>query len=164
MSSTEQSMHPKTMTDILDFVHVIGSSSDDVARILRLHGMCEFFLERIIASRMPGGSSLVDDERFSFYHKLQIVGALGGLDSGTIGALRKLSKLRNRCAHEKRPQVASAELVEIGTITGPHFGVALADFEGEHREFCALAWAIFKNLSAQVTAPEIAAEKLRIPT
>lgn len=164
MSSTEQSMHPKTMTDILDFVHVVGSSSDDVARILRLHGMCEYFLERIISSRMAGGNSLVDDERFGFYHKLQIVGALGGLDSGTIGALRKLSKLRNRCAHEKRPQVAIAELIEIGNITGPHFSEALTDFEGEHKEFRALAWAIFKSLSTQVTTREIVAEKLKIQT
>lgn len=147
------------MADILDFVRVIGSSPDDVARILRLHAMCEFFLERIISSRMPGGGSLIDDERFAFYHKLQIVGALGWLDSGTIGSLRMLAKLRNRCAHEKRPQVTSAELLKIGTIAGPHFSVALADFEGEHREFRALAWAIFKNLSTQVTAPEIAAEK-----
>ena len=157
-------MHPKTIEDILEFVHVIGASSDDVARILRLHSMCEFFLERIISSRMPGGTALVDDERFGFYHKLQIVVALGGLDSGTTGALRMISKLRNRCAHERKPQVSPTELVKIGTIAGSHFSVALADFEGEHREFRALAWAIFKNLSAQVTAPEIAAEKLSIKT
>lgn len=157
-------MHPTMTSDILEFVHVIGSSSDDVARILRLHSMCEFFLERIVSSRMPGGALIVEDERFSFYHKLQIVSALGGLDSGTIGSLRKLSKLRNRCAHERKPQITSAELIEIGTIAGQHFSMALADFKGEHQEFRALAWAIFKNLSAQVTAPEIAAEKLESKT
>jgi hypothetical protein len=53
--------------------------------------------------------------------------------------------------------------MEIGRLVGPHFEVALADFDGEHKEFRALAWALFTNMS-QVTAFEIAAEELRIKT
>jgi hypothetical protein len=161
--SDTSTVHPKTMADLLEFVHVIGSSSDDIARILRLHSLCEYFLERTISNQLRGGAGLVEDERFAFYHKLQIVQALGTLDTGTIGALRKLAKLRNRCAHERKAKVNPADLMEIGRLVGPHFEVALADFDGEHKEFRAFAWALFTNMS-QVTAFEIAAEELRIKT
>jgi hypothetical protein len=163
VSDVPSSLHPKTIADILEFVHVIGATNDDVARILRLHGVCEYFLERIISNRMPSGNTLAQDERFGFYHKLQIVQALEGLDAGTISALRKLGKLRNRCAHERKASVDPSELIDIGRLTGAHFEVALKDFAGEHREFRALAWALFNNVSV-VTAIEIATEKVRIKT
>lgn len=161
MSKERKRLHSKEIADILEFVNVIGSSADDAARILRLHATSEFFLERIICLHMSNGSTLTEDERFTYYHKLQIVIALGALDSATVGTLRKLSKLRNRCAHERRPLVTGTELMEIGSIFGSPFAKAASDFEGENREFRALAWAIFTNLSRQITPFEIAREQLR---
>lgn len=154
--------HPKVIEDLVEFVNIIGSSSDDAARVMRLHGLTEFFLERIICLRISGGATIIKDERFSYYHKLQIAIALGTIDTVTIGALRKLTKIRNRCAHERLPVITAADLVGIGSIFGEAFTKAVNDFEGENREFRALAWAIFTNLSRQVTPHEIASERLRV--
>lgn len=155
-------VHPKTVADLMEFVHVIGAPMDDATRLLRLHGLSEYFLERILARHLPNGSLLIDDERFGYYHKLQVAIALGALDAATVGALRKLSKVRNRCAHERKPAVEIREIEEIGQILNPLFAKAMSDFEGENREFRALAWALFTRLSNQTTALEIATEGLQI--
>ncbi|MGH8468661.1 MAG: hypothetical protein ACREVY_06675 [Gammaproteobacteria bacterium] len=162
MEQQPSSLHPKVVEDILEFVHVIGGKTDDIARVLRLHALTEFFLDRIIRLRMPQGSTIADDDRFSYYHKLQIVTALDALDGNTIGALRKLSKVRNRCAHERKPVVSAEELIEIGSLFGAPFRKALNEFDGENREFRALAWALFSSLSTQVTPNEIVGEQLRL--
>lgn len=88
--------------------------------------------------------------------------ALDALDGNTIGALRKLSKVRNRCAHERKPVVSAEELIEIGSLFGAPFRKALNEFDGENREFRALAWALFSSLSTQVTPNEIVGEQLRL--
>jgi hypothetical protein len=153
-------MHPRTQTDVLEFIHVIGAPIDDATRMLRLHGLAEYFLERILIRRLPDGELLVGDERFGFYHKLQIALSLRELNSQTVGALRKLAKLRNRCAHERRPFVETSEIVEIGEIVGPLFQKAMRDFEGEDKAFRALAWSLFTELNLQSTSREIMAEAL----
>jgi hypothetical protein len=155
-------MHPRVEADVLEFIHVIGSPIDDATRLLRLHGLAEYFLERILVRRLPDGELLVGDERFGFYHKLQIALSLRELNSQTVGALRKLTKLRNRCAHERKPVIEVAEIVEIGNIVGPLFNKAMSDFEGENREFRALAWSLFTELSHQTTTREMVAEALSI--
>ena len=155
MNRAEDVFRGKLEADLLEYVHVIGASSDDVARVLRLHSMCEYFLEQVILSRMIDGSVVVEDDRFTFHHKLQLAKALGGVDSATHAALRKLTKLRNRCAHERRPVIRPADLLEVGNASGPHFEKVLAETEDPHREFRAVAWAIFTNLSALSSAKEI---------
>jgi hypothetical protein len=153
-------MHPRTQTDVLEFIHVIGAPIDDATRMLRLHGLAEYFLERILIRRLPDGELLVADERFGFHHKLQIVLSLRELNSHTVGALRRLAKLRNRCAHDRRPIVETSEIVEIGEVVGPLFQKAMRDFEGENKEFRALVWSLFTELSHQSTSREIMAEAL----
>jgi len=157
-------LHPKVVDDVLEFVHLLGTSSDDAAQVLRLHALAEYYLERLIRLRLSKGDLLVEDDRFSFHHKLQIVAALDSIDTQTIGALRKLSKLRNQCAHHRRPTVSAEQLIEIGMVLGKPFETALADFDGEKREFRAMAWALFTHLTNQVTPYEIAREQLAIPT
>lgn len=154
--------HPKTVADLMEFVHVIGAPMDDATRLLRLHGLSEYFIERVLEHRLPNGTVLVEDERFGYYHKLQVAIALGALDKPTVGALRKLAKIRNRCAHERKPAVEIQEIDAIGQILNPLFAKAMNDFEGENREFRALAWALFTKLSNQITALEIAEERLKI--
>jgi hypothetical protein len=153
-------MHPRTQADVLEFIHVIGAPIDHATRMIRLHGLAEYFLERILIRRLPDGELIVSDERFSFYHKLQLALSLRELNSQTVGALRKLAKLRNRCAHERRPVVEVSEIVEIGGIIGPLFHRGLQDFEGEDKEFRALAWSLFTELSNQSTSREVLAEAL----
>jgi hypothetical protein len=155
-------MHQKTMTDLMEFVHVIGAPVDDATRLLRLHGLSEYFIERILIHRLPKGSLIAKDERFSYYHKLQIAVALKALNPQTIGALRKLTKIRNRCAHVRKPVVEIQEIIEMGRIIGPLFERAINDYEGDNKEFRALAYALFTELSNQTTAVEIAAEKLQM--
>lgn len=53
MEQQPSSLHPKVVEDILEFVHVIGGKTDDIARVLRLHALTEFFLDRIIRLRIP---------------------------------------------------------------------------------------------------------------
>ena len=155
-------VHPKTMADLMELVHVIGAEVDDATRLLRLHSLSEYFLERILLHRLPNGAVLAEDERFGYYHKVQLAIAFGALKASTIGALRKLAKIRNRCAHERKPVVNIQEIVEIGQIIGPLFTKGMNDFEGDNREFRALAWALFTDLSNQTTALEIAAERLQV--
>jgi hypothetical protein len=156
-------MHPRTEADVLEFIHVVGAPLDDATRIIRLHGLAEYFLERILIRRLPDGDLLVGDERFGFYHKLQIALSLKELNAQTVGALRKLAKLRNRCAHERKPLVAPSDIVDIGNVVGPLFHKAMRDFEGGDKEFRALAWSLFTELSYQSTSREIVEEALKIP-
>lgn len=153
-------MHARVKENLIEFIHVIGAEIDDATRLLRLHGLAEYFLEIHIQFHVPKGTLITKDERFGFYHKLQIVSTLGVLDSQTIGALRKLGKVRNRCAHQRRPIVKVDEVVQIGYMLGQRFDKGLTDFKGENCEFRALAWALFCNLSDQITSKELS--KLRI--
>lgn len=155
-------VHPKIVSDIMEFVHVIGAPMDDSTRLLRLHGLSEYFLERILLRQLPNGPVLTKDERFSYHHKLQVALALDALNSSTVGALRKLTRTRNRCAHERKPKVGLREILDIGEALNPLFAKAMSEFSGENREFRALAWALFTQLSNQTTAIEVAAEKLQI--
>jgi hypothetical protein len=155
-------MHSQVEADLLELIHVVSAPIDDATRLMRLHGLAEYFLERILVRRLPDGELLVADDRFGFYHKLQIALSLRELNSQTVGALRKLAKLRNRCAHERKPIVEIAEIVEIGNLFGPLFRKAMTDSEGENREFRALAWSLFTELSHQTTSREMLAETLGI--
>jgi hypothetical protein len=155
VSGAEDAIKLKLEQDVLEFVQTVGGASDDVACVLRLHALCELFLDQVITSRIVRGNLIVDDDRFTFHHKLQVAAAIGGLDPYTGGALRKLTKLRNRCAHERRPKIAPAELIEIGEAAGPHFQAALSETKGEDRELQAMAWVIFSNMECVVLCPRI---------
>lgn len=157
MTGAENAIKRKLERDVLEFVQTVGGAGDDVACVLRLHALCEFFLGQVITSRMVRGNLIVDDDRFTFHHKLQVATAIGGLDPCTGAALRKLAKLRNRCAHERRPKIAPTELIEIGEAAGPHFKAALSQAKGEGRELHAVAWVIFSNMSALSSARELSA-------
>ena len=162
MDEPNTALHPKVVADIIDFANVIAGP-DDAARILRLHAATEFLLDRLLAMHLKVAPIVTDDERFSYYHKLQLAIALGAVDSTTVGALRKLTKLRHRCAHNRRPQVSAEDLNTIGIVFGNAYRDTVEDYDGEHREFRALSFVLFTHLSNQVTPLEIASEGSHAP-
>ena len=163
MEEPSATLHPKVVADIIDFANVIAGS-DDAARILRLHAATEFLLDRLLALHLKSPKCIIENDRFSYYHKLQLAIAFQAVDSTTVGALRKLTTLRHRCAHSRKPEVGAEELDAIGIVFGASYRDTANDYDGEHRQFRALAYVLFTRLSDQITPREIANEPTCSPS
>lgn len=162
MNESSKQPHAAAIRELHELTTTLGNVVDLPAKILRLHALTEFYLERLITLRMNGGSAIANDDRFTYYHKLQIVSALGVLSSEVVGCLRKLSKLRNRCAHERRPEIGHEELNALGRMLGPKFDEALANVGGDPKEFTAVSWVLFTELTMNLVPFEVVAEQLRV--
>lgn len=140
--------------EVLEYAFVMGPAKDVAARVLRLHALTEYYLDRLISIFMKNGGLISSDERFSYYHKIQIVNALGILNPAMIGCLRKLSGLRNRLAHVPWSEVSMEEIDRIGKLLGGKYEIALQENSGDKKELAALSWAIFEDLSIKVAPLE----------
>jgi hypothetical protein len=82
--------------------------------VLRGHLITESFLEDIIRRNMREGQRIARESRFSYWHKLKIVSALGVVSDNTIAALDALNGLRNACAHKIDRDVTGEDVEHIG--------------------------------------------------
>lgn len=158
----DDTVPPYVAKEILEYVYTMMHAKDAASKVLRLHALTEYYLDRLLNLSLKQGEVVTSDDRFTYYHKIKIAHALGLLGTGLVGCLRKLAKLRNRCAHELVPQVTMEEAQEIGRLLGPRYELALQEHSGENKELSALGWALFEELSIKVGPLEAFLEELRI--
>jgi hypothetical protein len=139
---------------------------DNASKVLRLHSLTEYYLNRILSLRLSDAGSVLNDGRFSYHHKRLIVQALGALPSNVLESLRRLTALRNKCAHKIRPDITTADILHAAEPIEAAFktthddhandGVAIDDFR-------AYSWALFSEISLRLTPYEIEFLKTEIP-
>ena len=162
----ESTLHPKAIEDILIWAHSTLSTSDNVSKVLRLHALTEHYLDRLLALRLRKANAVLDDARFSYHHKRILVEALGALPSNILESLKRLTSLRNKCAHNAHPSITVAEIQHAAqpiketyeTVQKDHAknGVSLD-------EMGAFSWALFSEITLCITPYEIAFAELTIP-
>src|SRR5262249_12076655 len=102
-------------------LRTLSQKDDVILLLLRFHLATESLLERIIVARLPAGHQFLDNVSPTYHQKLELVNAFGVLESGVVGALRKLNKIRNASAHERDQAVGLAEIEQIGRPLGQTF-------------------------------------------
>jgi len=147
LTENEKKLLSEVIGELSEFNKSVSGSSDPVAQVLRLHALTEYYLEQIIETQFRNGTIITGDNRFGYHHKLQVVNALGLLDPGLIGVLRRLSQLRNNFAHHRAPVVTKKDIRQAAKPLEDKFKVALHRTSEEPKEILALARVIYEQFS-----------------
>jgi abortive infection bacteriophage resistance protein len=122
---------------------------EELTMILRVHLLTEYFLEKVISLTLPFGDRLLKDSRFTYVQKLALVRSFGTLRDDLHCGLKKLNKIRNKCAHVRNRQITEEDLESIGQCLGENYREVL---ERENKEFRYRLLHVLSMLSAGLSA------------
>ncbi len=166
LTEDEKKILSEVIGELSEFNEAVSGSSDPVAQLLRLHALTEYYLEQLIETQFRNGTIITGDNRFGYHHKLQVVNALGLLDPGLVGVLRKLTQLRNNFAHHRAPVVTKKDIRQAAKPLDAKFKSALRKTSQEPKEILALARVIHEQFShllmvCRVAGPALSYEILK---
>lgn len=150
-------LHPKILEDLLRWSFSMGGTKDQVSKILRLHALTESYLDRLLTHCLKNASVLIQDDRFSYHHKRVLAGALGVLPPNVLESLKRLTQLRNRCAHSAFPEIAPSEIQYVAQPIDDACKIALTDHCEDGvtlDEFGAYSWALFSEITLRISPIE----------
>lgn len=162
----QESLHPKAAEDLWVWAHSTHGTNDKIARLLRLHALTEHYLDRLLALRLKDANLIVEDGRFSYHHKRILVAALGALPPNIIESLKRLTSLRNRCAHSAHPDITNADIRHAAQPVKDAFETAHRDHANDGQQldnFGAYAWALFSEITLRVAPYEVVFAELKSP-
>lgn len=162
----EHTLRPEAVEDILVWACSTLGTNDNVSKLLRLHALTEHYLDRLLALRLINPDMVVEDGRFSYHHKRVLVAALGALPSSIIESLKRLTALRNKCAHSAYPKIVDSDIRDAAQPIKEAFDIAHQDHVKDGvpiDDLGAYAWALFTEITLHITPYEIALAKLAIP-
>lgn len=99
------------------FMSIVPINSDPVMMILRCHLLAEYYLDRIITTKISRGD-IITDSRFQFFDKLMIVEALSVLRKDLVDSLKNLNSIRNSCSHVLEYKIVENDINKIGNPIG----------------------------------------------
>ncbi|WP_133510378.1 hypothetical protein [Candidatus Thiosymbion oneisti] len=149
--------------EILILYKTVFESKDRPGQLLRLHALTEWYIERILSMFLRKPDIVIKDSRFTYSHKLKIVQAQNGLPDRVLDALRRLTKLRNECAHSMYPVISDENIIDAAQPIKKEFNLTVRDRENdglEHDAFHTYVWALFSELSLAVVPLETAYDEL----
>lgn len=160
--SEEEYIDSRHAAEILVMYSAVFRTNDLTNRLLRLHALTEWYIERLINLAFPEPDYILSEGKFGYSQKLSILLAMKSISIDLGDALRRLTKLRNKCAHEIFPIISENQIVDLAQPIKNEFNTALQDREKDglgKDVFHAYAWALFSQLSLQVSPIEIALAK-----
>jgi hypothetical protein len=149
---------PEAVRDVLLWAHATQSTTDLVSRVLRLHALTEHYLDRAIKLHLRDAQQITDDARFTYHHKRILVSALGAMPESVDESLKRLSALRNKCAHSAFPSVTVEDVLYAARPIQTAYDLAMIDHRKdgvEVNEFGAYAWALFSEMTLHIAPLEI---------
>ncbi len=156
-------LHPRVAEEILIWARVTSGTNDNVSKVLRLHALTDYYLERILQLHLKDAGAVLEDGRFSYYHKRLLVEAIGALPTNVLESLKRLTVLRNKCAHSLLPEITESdvrhaaqpilEAVETVRIDCAKDGISVD-------EMGLFSWALFSEISLRITPYELANAEL----
>ena len=159
-------LHPKAVEDIVVWAHSTLSTNDNVSKLLRLHALTEHYLDRLLALHLQDADIVLDDGRFSYHHKRLLVTALGALPPNITESLKRLTSLRNKCAHSAHPMIEDSEVRHAAQPIKEAFEAAHADYVNDGLkldDLGAYTWALFSEMILRITPYEAAQAELSPP-
>lgn len=135
------------------------TTADDpvLGLLLRFHLLVEELLDRVIAANAKR-PQYVDELRLSFAQKISLFAALeAGPSSAVVDALKRMNRLRNKCAHEHGKRIDAVELGHIGECFGDYAALRTAHANTPGAPLTTLAVGIF----AAIYGPLISAVIVR---
>lgn len=155
--SKEPTISGTQAAEILVMYRAVFQADDLPSKILRLHALTEWYIERLLTVRLRAPEQILAEGKFNYGQKLAILIAMGALPIKVGDALRRLSKLRNKCAHEMFPEVTDEEILDAAQPILKEFKLTLQDHETDKLKrdtFHVYAWSLFTELSLQVAPLE----------
>ncbi len=110
------------------FFKTCPAGQKPVLSILRVHLLTEYYLERIIAIKLPRGDRLLEDGGLSYAQKIALVDSFSIVEDSLIAALRGLNKVRNRFSHEFNKAIDASDI----DVVGRPFGVEYTKIKREY--------------------------------
>ena len=110
------------------FFKTCPTGQKPVLSILRVHLLTEYYLERIIAIKLPRGDRLLEDGGLSYAQKVALVDSLSIVEDSLIAALRGLNRVRNRFSHEFNKAIDGSDI----DVIGRPFGVEYTEIKREY--------------------------------
>lgn len=156
-------LHPRMAEEILIWAHVTSGAKDNVSKLLRLHALTEYYLERILRLHVRNADAILDDGRFTYHHKRVVVEAVGGLPADVLESLKRLTVLRNKCAHDLVPEITQADIRHAAQPIWQAYEEARSDYvkdEVSSDEMALLSWAMFSQITLHLSPYEIVNAKL----
>lgn len=102
------------------FWRMVGNPQFDTTYIaLRCHLLTEYYIDQIIASKLPRGDLLV--KQLSYSMKLSLLEALNDIPSNDLQSLRGLNRVRNQGSHEMDYAITEADIDKIGLSYGREY-------------------------------------------
>lgn len=162
----ETGLHPRVIEDILLWEKSMTGRLDNASKVLRLHALTEHYLDRILSFHLRDASVILNDGRFTYHQKRLIVQALGALPSNVVESLKRLTALRNKCAHKLQPDITTSDILHAAEPIEGAFKTTRDDYANDGVEiddFRAYSWAIFTEISLRLTPYEVEFSKPEIP-
>lgn len=137
------------------FFKEIGRAADSKYGILISHLYVESLLERYIQAKLPKKEFLAGKNGLGFNDKLNLVCAFGEIDPQLSDSLRKLTSIRNNCAHVFAHEIADDEVEAYGRTLGKDYKRLLNDYpSAEKGGIAPISYFVCGQVLAQILAAE----------
>lgn len=150
--------HTGAAKEILIWARVNSRTNDNVSKVLRLHALTDFYLERILQLHLKNASAVLEDGRFSYFHKRLLVEAIGALPTNILESLKRLTVLRNKCAHSPFPEITESDVRHAAEPILEAVETARIDFAQDGAcvdEMGLFSWALFSEISLRIAPQEV---------
>ena len=157
-SQADHQVNEAIIEEVLRWARSTLETNDSVAKILRLHALTEHYLDRTLTLHLVDAKLILSDGRFTYHHKRLLVGALGVFPIRVLDSLKRLSSLRNKCAHSAFPSISAADVLHAAEPIQKSFDNTRTDCLNDGLqidEFQTYAWALFTEISLTVKPLEM---------
>lgn len=113
------------------------NSDDPVTKVLRAHLLAEYYIDQLLIILLPYGNILID-QKFTFYHKINILKALDVLTERDFSSIRALNSLRNDCSHVLSYEIGEKDIDKLGLPFGAKYIDEKDEFSSpvKHLHYC----------------------------
>ena len=152
-----ESIPPEVAKEIFILCKVVFESNNRPGQILRLHALTEWYIDRLLSILLRHPEFVLNGSNFTYNQKLRVLQSLNGLPECVVDALRRLSRLRNDCAHSMYPIISDEQIYYAAQPIEKEFKLTLQDQENDGSKmdiFHAYVWSVFYELSIAVAPIE----------
>lgn len=114
--------------DFDKFIKATSPVDELITMVLRVHLLSEYYLDRILLTKIPRADIFFEKARPTFASKLSLTKSFSFTARDILDSLKRLNDIRNKCSHDFNYSVSEADI----DMVGRPFGKKYTKIKNEH--------------------------------